>query len=230
MTKNSIMKKIHKLLFALVIVMVAVPAFGRNLINVDLNKIEVDMMMNPAEYGTLFDRFVKCDTTLTDDQVATVYFGQAFSYNYDPGATFPVIIDAYERGDFATVASLVDAVVDQQPLSLDLIVMGIIGATRLEGDNYSELLEKLQTRLDMIAGVIINSGSGTSSDSPFYVASSEDLKQFMVNILGVSEVVDTSLVGDGDIEAFIVRFPGSEREHILYFNNSLQHRYDAAHQ
>lgn len=197
-------------------------------INVDLNKIEVEMMINPSEYRELLNRFVEGDTTMTNADMAKVYYGQGFTVNYDPNQTFPMISEAYRQGDYATVASLCEGAVDESPLSLDLIVMGIVSATRDTGNDNRALAAGLQRRLDMIVDTIIASGNGMSAAAPFYVASTEDLRQFLRNILGVSDIIDTSTVGNGDVEAYKILLPGSEREHILYFNNALQHRFDAA--
>ncbi len=125
------------------------------------------------------------------------------------------------------MTELADAVLDQYPLSLDLLVMGLVAATRDMSTNSVKVAPKLQTRLDMIINTIISSGSGTSASSPFYVASDADTQVFMKEIIGVTRVVDSSKVGTGDVVAYMVTIPGSDREHILYFNQALQNRYNA---
>lgn len=218
-----------KTLFFTLSAIISLQAFGSDRIYVDLNRIEVEMTMNPSEYRQLFDRFVAADTTLTTDEIAKIYYGQGFTVDYDPNATFPLITEAYKRQDYSTVASLADAILDENPLSLDLLVMGLVAATREARPQDHKVALKLQRRLDMLINTIIATGTGTSSQSPFYIASTEDLRQFLKNVLGVSEIIDVSKVGTGDVEAYKVRLPGSDREHILYFNNALQHRYDNSH-
>lgn len=202
---------------------------ARESVNVDLNRIEVEMTMNPSHYRQLLDRFVKADTTLTADELATVYYGQGFTIDYDPDITFPLVAEAYDRKDYATVTELSEALLDQYPLSLDLLVMGLVSATRDSSPRHHDLAVKLQRRLDMIINTIMASGTGISSASPFVIASDSDIDHLLRDILAVNEVLGTSRVGTGDVVAYKVTLPGSDREHILYFNSALQHRYDNSH-
>ncbi len=82
--------------FRLFLVAVSALLFSSSLcaqdrINVDLNAIEVDMTMNPSRYRDLQQRFIQADTTLTADEIATVYYGQGFTFEYDPDVKFPLI-------------------------------------------------------------------------------------------------------------------------------------------
>lgn len=208
---------------------VALAKAQTNIIDVDLNRIEVDMTINPSEYRELLNRFIESDSTLTIEDVARLYYGQGFTFEYDPDQTFPLITDAYDRGDFTTAASLADAVLNENPLSLRLLVTGFIAAVKDNSPESIEMGYRMRWRLDRLVDTIIASGNGVSAATPFYVASTEDLRCFLRYILEVDNVLDTSLVGNGDVEAFKVRMPGSDRDHLLYFNNALQHRFDAQH-
>lgn len=221
--------KIRLFLAAVAAAFISVSAGARDRINVDLNRIEVEMTMNPSLYRGLLDRFVKADTTLTTEEMATVYYGQGFTFDYDPDVTFPLISEAYDRKDYATVTELADAVLDEYPLSLDLLVMGLVSATRDQTPGHADVAPKLQQRFDMIVDVIMSSGNGISASSPFYIASDSDIDHLLRDVFAVSAVVGSSRVGTGDVVAYKVTFPGSDREHILYFNSALQHRYDNAH-
>lgn len=216
---------LKSLIFTLLIVACGLNAKAEGeIVNVDLNQIEVDMAMNPAKYNQLLDRFVKADTTLTHAEVAYLYLGQGFSPQYDPYQAYPMLMNAYDSQDYATAASLAEAVVDESPMSLDLLITALVAATR---SGNVDMALQLQPRLNLLVDCIVETGKGTNAAEPFYVASTADLRQFLRNILGINDVVETTTVGNGDVEAWKVRLPDSEREHILYFNNSLEHRFDA---
>ncbi len=44
------------------------------------------------------------------------------------------------------------------------------------------------------------------------------MERLLTNVLGIERIVDRTKVGD--VDAIKVVFPGSDRQHILYFDNS----------
>lgn len=92
---------------------------------IDYRQIEVDVTMHPARYKALLDRFVAADTTLTSDEMATVYYGFAFTPSYEPRDTFPEIHAAYDRKDYEEVARLIGPALELNPVSLDLSILAL---------------------------------------------------------------------------------------------------------
>lgn len=193
---------------------------------IDLGAIEVEITMNPAAYRNMLERYNQGDTTLTTDDMPIIYYGQGFTMDYDPNATYPLLTDAYERKDYATVTALIPDLLPYNPMSLDLLIMGLVSATREQNPDNIPLIETLQHRLDLVVGTILSSGKGTTADSPLYVASTADLLQILKNIIGVKEILGTSGVGTADVVAYKFHIDDSQRQHILYFDNTLQNRFD----
>lgn len=195
---------------------------------VDFGAIEVDVTMNPSRYRDLMDRFEKADTLLTKQELQTVYYGYAFSRDYEPRDSFPAIHAAYDRGDYEEVARMVDEALRINPVSLDLCLLGLgayqNGAKGPDNTPGAASLN-LALRSDMIATTILDSGRGTLTQSPFSVICDMDRRRIFTNVLGVplSDIIGRSRVGD--IDAYKFTFPGQSRQHILYFDNTLEERF-----
>lgn len=192
---------------------------------IDYGALEVDVTMNPSKYRALLERFEKADTTLTSAEVATVYYGYAFSTDYEPRDSFPEIHAAYERQDYEEVARLVEKALPLNPVSLDLSLLGLGAYEHGAGDTPGAHSMNLAIRSDLIATAILESGRGTNADMPFYVICDADRRRILTNVLGVplDRVMDTTRVGP--VQAVKFTFPGQSREHILYFDNTLEERF-----
>jgi len=198
------------------------------LFGLDLNAIEVDVQMNPGKYRALLERFEQADTTLTASELATIYFGYSFTPNYDPRETFSEIEEAYEASDYARVEQLCAEALKLNPVSLNLNVLALASAEhqRNKGTSGPNIL-KYGIRSDLIATAILESGRGTNAASPFHVISSSDMSRILRNVLGIERIIDRSKVGP--IDAIKVVFPGSDRHHILYFDNTREMRFFSSH-
>lgn len=195
---------------------------------IDLNAIEVDVQMNPGNYRALLERFEKADTTLTPAELATVYFGYSFTPDYDPRETFTDIENAYEAGDYETAEKLSHEALKLNPVSLDLNVIALAAAEHLRDKGFhGPQILKFGIRSDLIATAILESGRGTMAASPFHVISSADMSRILRNVLGVERIVDRTKVGN--VDAIKVIFPGSDRQHIIYFDNSRELRFLQSH-
>lgn len=196
---------------------------------IDYRAIEVDVTMNPSKYRALLERFEKADTTLTPEEVSTVYYGYAFSRDYEPRDSFPEIHAAYERQDYEEVARLVQEALPMNPVSLDLSLLGLAAYEHGAGKTPGAHSLNLAIRSDLIATAILESGRGTNAASPFYVICDADRRRILTNVLGVplDRVVGTTTVGP--VQAVKFTFPGQSREHILYFDNTLEERFLQSH-
>lgn len=204
----------NTLLFILIpLLALAFPARG-----VDYNALQVEVAMHPDRYRALLNRFVAGDTTLTSHELATVYFGYSFTPDYDPRETFDGISDAFTAKDYERVALLTPDALVVNPVSLDLSIMALTAAEQGAGERPGMRAANLGPRCDMIATAILESGRGTTPDSPFKVISSADIGRLLRNVLGINVIVGRTKIGD--VDAIKVTFPGSDRQHILYFDNS----------
>lgn len=194
---------------------------------IDYRQIEVDVTMHPARYKALLDRFVAADTTLTSDEMATVYYGNAFTPSYEPRDTFPEIHAAYDRKDYETVARLIGPALELNPVSLDLSILALAVYERGIGETPGKKALNMAIRSDLIAGAILESGHGTFAASPFYVTSDADRRRILTNVIGIGKVIGTDRLGD--VEAIKFNFPGNSRQHILYFDNTLEENFLKSH-
>lgn len=195
---------------------------------VDLNAIEVDVKMNPGKFRELLQRFEQADTTLTPGELATVYFGYSYTPDYDPRETFPQVEQAYEDADYELTEKLGLEALELNPVSLDLNVLTLAAADHMrDKGTYGPKILKYGIRCDLIATAIMESGSGTMASSPFYVTSSADMSRILRNVLGIDRIVDRTKVGA--VDAIKVTFPGSDRQHILYFNNTREQQFLSSH-
>lgn len=194
----------------------------------DLTTIEVDVKMHPAEYRALLERFEKADTTLSTDELRTVYFGYSYTTDYDPRETFPEVEQAYEAADYERSLQLAEEALRLNPVSLDLNVLALASADRLrENGNMGEKILYYGIRADLVATAILESGKGTDSHTPFMVIASGDMTRLLRNVLCIEQIVDRTKVGD--IDAIKVTLPGNDRRHILYFDTTREQQYFKSH-
>lgn len=193
-------------------------------IALDLNRIGVNVSADPGAYRELRERFEAGDSTLTLSELATVYYGFAFTTDYDPTDNYDDIFDAYLGNDFPLTLELCRRALRYSPVSLDLTVMALMAAQNESSPAADDWIPRLQNRYDMLSTVILSSGTGTTAESPFIVICEEDLGQIVRNVIRVDSVLGSANVGR--LEAVRVTLPRLGSQHILYFDNSLQRRFE----
>ena len=208
-----------KLLLTLIIALGAVCGVSA----VDLHAIQVDVTMNPSNYRALLERFLNGDNTLTQDQMSTVYYGYSFTPDYDPRETYERVSKAYLDKDYERTLSLAQLAMMANPVSLELNIDALAAAEKLKDTDNQVLAAHLGSRCDLIANTILESGRGTSADNPFQVINSTDIDRLMHNIFGVDKIIGKTTVGE--IIAVKFTFPGNDRQHILYFDNSRERQF-----
>ena len=219
---------IRKLLFILVMLAATCVAnAAHEKVDVDLNLIKVGVTSHPGRYSELTNRFVSGDTTLTSNELATVYYGYAFTSDYDPTDHYNELTNAYTDGDYDKVWKLANQAMEYNPVSLDLTIKALVAANNINNPEARKMIPVLQNRYGMITRIILESGAGTDSDSPFIVICEDDISRIIRNVIGAE-----SLLGNANIkglEAIKITLPNDERQHILYFDNNLQHKYEREH-
>lgn len=194
---------------------------------VDYQALEVEVSMDPAGYRALLDRFIAADSTLTTAETAKVYYGFALTPSYEPRDTFPEIREAFNRGDYAEVERLIGPALALNPVSLDLIYMGMTVYEKGFGTTPGAKAMNLAVRYDKLVGAILDSGRGTSAQSPFYVICDNDRRHLLHGVLRVGDILGQDTVGD--ILAVKFYFPGKSRMHILYFDVTVEKNYLSTH-
>lgn len=196
-------------------------------LNVDLNLIKVKMTTNPDEYRALSNRFVVGDSTLTLDEMAVVYYGYAFTTDYDPTYVYQDIDNAYSNANYAETWQLCEEALKYNPVSLDLTIKALVAANNCDIQRAHAMIPSLQIRYELVSNLILNSGKGTDVDSPFIVICSQDINRILRNVICVESIIGQT--GIKQCEAYKVKLSVNERQHILYFDNNLQKEYERSH-
>lgn len=219
------MKLKHRILLALLTLMtfVGARAEGDERIDVDLNLIKVNVTMNPDHYRDLMDRYMKADTTLRLDEVATVYYGYAATIEYAPDLTFPEIDEAIADENYAKAFQLSLDASKEAPVALPVLINVIKLMPQIELKDNLDAYLNVRQRLEMLVGTILASGTGIRRELPFKVISEGDMMVILKDILNVGEIVDRSKIGE--IDAVKITFPTNSREHILYFDDTIYDQY-----
>ena len=202
-------------------------AAGRGAGSAEMGALEVEVTLHPEEYRALLSRFVQADTTLTPAEVEKVYYGFPFTCAYEPRDSFPALREAFDSGDYREAARLLPEALELNPVSLDLLVMAMAVYDAAPGGEADRRSLNASLRSDMIASAILESGRGTIAPSPFRVICRKDMERILRNVLGVGVIVGVTHAGK--VLAVKFRFPGKLREHILYFNNSLEENFLSTH-
>lgn len=207
---------LKRLVLCTMVALAAITATAQNKVSIDIKAVERTVRENPDKYTALLNRFVAGDSTLTVGETAIVYYGYPFTDRYNPDEHFDKARDAYRRKDYPVASYLSSEALLKNPVSLDMTVIGLMAATHSDVERIQARIPALQIRFDKLATLILSSGMGTDSDSPFKVISADDTERIVRNVLGAKEIIGHAKVGD--IDAVKMLFPGQDREHILYFD------------
>ena len=194
---------------------------------VDLNRIKVETATNPDLYRALLNRFVVGDSTLTMDEMATVYYGYAFTIDYMPTDNYDAIQESYTQGKYAETWHLCEEALKYNPVSLDLTIKALVSATNCNLKNAQAMIPALQNRYELISTLILMSGKGTDVDSPFIVICEQDINRILRNVICVESIIGQT--GIRNLVAYKVKLAMNDRQHILYFDNNLQKEYEKLH-
>lgn len=193
---------------------------------IDLTGIRVEVTMNPSAYRALLDRFIEGDQSLTADEMAKIYYGYTSTYDYNPTLTYGEIDKAFKENDFKRVIELGVPALERNPLSLDLTAKVLVSATSLPTGRDQLLIDNLQQRYNRLTEIILLSGKGVDPNSPIIVISESDMLALLHNVLLVTEITERGNLGT--LEVVKAKSPGSKRELVLFFNNTLQDLYETS--
>lgn len=215
----------RKLLIILSLILSVASAHAeRKIVDIDLNLIKVGITANPGRYNDLVNRFVSGDTTLTLNDMANVYYGYAFTSDYDPTDHYAELTKAYDDGNYETTWQLASKALNYNPVSLDLTIKALVAANNIDNAEARKMIPVLQNRYGMISEIILESGEGISPESPFIVICGDDITRIIRNVIGAESLLGSATIKD--IDAIKVTLPDDDRQHILYFDNNLQRKFE----
>ena len=140
-------------------------------------------------YQELTARFAACDSTLTREEIATVYYGAAYIHNYEyVQAECADIRTLADEGKIKEAKEALEAKLKEYPVSLFLLISLF---------NLAESEEELRSpvwKAQQILTVIDNTGRLADPKQPFHVICINDEYIALEQILGAREVKSQAAV------------------------------------
>ncbi|MBO4488145.1 MAG: DUF4919 domain-containing protein [Bacteroidales bacterium] len=189
-------KKIRLLLIALLLCVANTPLkaqMGDKPLNVDYQKIEKFVQSQPDKFGALMTRFSAGDSSLTVEELATLYYGSFFSTDYDYEGASKALVDLKKQEDYKNAMDLCLKELEKSPCSIDLLFDAWLFAKELGQDNslYGH-------RLNQILSVILASGDGREQKTAYKVVAVSDEYFIIYAVLGLN-LRKQALVGNCDV-------------------------------
>ena len=123
-------------------------------------------------YNQLLNRFQALDTTLTLDDLQTLYYGSIFveksSFNGLPKETRKLLEDKSKTN---IAAEAIDRHLDKYPFDLQALVYRTIPAGR---NNDTALVRALWMKAELVVAAIVSTGNGQTDSTGFHVVSVSD--------------------------------------------------------
>ena len=146
------------------------------------------LSQTPA-YQELTARFAACDSTLTREEIATVYYGAAYIHNYEyVQAECADIRTLADEGKIKEAKEALEAKLKEYPVSLFLLISLFNLA-----ENEEELMSPVW-KAQQILTVIDNTGRLADPKQPFHVICINDEYIALEQILGAREVKSQAAV------------------------------------
>ncbi|MBO7193633.1 MAG: DUF4919 domain-containing protein [Bacteroidaceae bacterium] len=208
-----------KILLSIMLLFGCVSAYSQ----IELNDSIIEYIVkNERKY---FDEITEIynsnDPMLRVDDIALVYYGQAFLPQYNPGKdeNEQTLKKLYEEKKNVEMYNVAKQILAYNPVSLNALFSVYIASKELgkSDEECLSYLKKYQNILDMICYY----GDGKSSETPFRIITPDDQEYIMFGKLQIENVISQTL--DTETLCNIVtvkpseRFPGQR----VYFDLSL---------
>lgn len=208
-----------KILLSIMLLFGCVSAYSQ----IELNDSIIEYIVkNERKY---FDEITEIynsnDPMLRVDDIALVYYGQAFLPQYNPGKdeNEQTLKKLYEEKKNVEMYNVAKQILAYNPVSLNALFSVYIASKELgkSDEECLSYLKKYQNILDMICYY----GDGKSSETPFRIITPDDQEYIMFGKLQIENVISQTL--DTETLCNIVtvkpseRFPGNR----VYFDLSL---------
>ena len=180
-----------------------------------------DIVINEKSY---FDDIVQVfnsdDPYLDIDDVALVYYGQAFTANYKPGKdnNEKLLKKYYEEDNFPKVYETAKKILEYNPAHLDALFYAWISSKTI-GKSEEEYLSYVKKHQNIIT-MIRTYGDGKSSGTAFRIVNPEDQKYVMYS-LNIDSEISRELDTESLCNILIVRPTDEFKSSRLYFDISL---------
>lgn len=208
-----------RILFSILFFIVCATSYGQIALNDSI--IEYIVKSERQYFDEITNIYKNDDPMLRIDDIALVYYGQAFLPQYNPGkdSNEQALKKLYEEKKNVEIYNVAKKILEYNPVSLNAL-FSIYIASRELGKSDEECisyLKKYQSIIDMIC----HYGDGKSSETPFRIITPDDQEYIMFGKLQIENVISQTL--DTETLCNIVtvkpsdKFPGQR----VYFDLSL---------
>lgn len=189
-------KIIRPLLFVLLLCVANISLkaqMGDKPLDVNYQKIEKFVQSQSDQFGALMTRFSAGDSSLTVEELATLYYGSFFSTDYDYEGASQALVDLKKQEDYKNAMELCLKELGKSPCSIDLLFDAWMFAKELGQDNslYAQ-------RLNQILSVILASGDGRTQKTAYKVVDISDEYFIIYAVMGLN-LSKQALVGNCDV-------------------------------
>ena len=186
------------------------------------NDIVEDIVKNEREYFDQITEIYKSDDPmLRTDDIALLYYGQAFLPQYRPGKdeNEKALKKLYDEKKNAEVYNVAKKILEYNPVSLNAL-FSIYIASRELGKSDEECLsylKKYQSILDMIC----HYGDGKSSESAFRIITPDDQDYIIYGKLQIDDIISQRLDTETQCNIITVKPSDKFQGRCVYFDLSL---------
>ena len=180
---------------------------------------EITKSDSPFHYAPLLQRYLKGDSTLTDEECRYVYYGQVFQSGWSPfslhtpDVKYLMSLSMPDNIDTALAAiKKAENILADDPFNLDILMVAYyLSASDVVQDTGRA--QVFSNRIGVILNAIGSSGSGESADEAYHVISISH-EYAIAGVMGLN-VTSQALVGNCDVLTVKENSFGVEK---LYFN------------
>lgn len=181
-----------------------------------------DIVKNERGYfDEIVDIYKNDDPMIRLDDIALVYYGQAFLPQYNPGndENEKALKRFHDAGNHAEAYNTAKKIIEYNPVSLNalfnlLISSKELGKSKEEFDSYANKYQK-------ILNMITEYGKGNTSDSPFKVINPDDQNYVLFHELEIEKEISRELDTETLCNIIVVEPSTKYQYRRVYFDLSL---------
>ena len=179
---------------ALLLIMFAIAGLAAHSQVILDNELIEDIVKNERKYfDDITELYRNDDPMLRIDDIALVYYGQAFLPQYNPGkdANEQALKKLHEEKKHAEAYGMAQKILAYNPVSLNALFCIYIASKELgkSEEEYQPYLKKYQSIIDMICYY----GDGKSSETAFRIITPDDQDYIMYGKLQIENVISQTL-------------------------------------
>ncbi len=189
------------------------------MIKVDYRAQEAFLKENREQYEALVSRFVKNDDTLTQEEIACIYYASPFAGIKRDEETFNKAECLYSSSDYREAFELYMKALEQNPCSM--LILKKAANCCYFGAFEPEVKNNLCGRLEKLHGVVMATGDAQSVDTAIKLTHVCDEYEILYNVFNVGNVLSQSVAKTEGADVFdemTIQIPGEPSTSKLYFS------------